>query len=401
MLRLSLHFRAWWRASKLSYIVAMNRPRSSSDTTMKDWRAAVTAPLTYRIGSSTLHFRLHLVLLSCLVSVAVLVLLSLSLTGSPTRRTQAVLDRPRQCPNSSRVLGVGGRYSLAVVADPDTESRAGDVWQSYLLRGSLLVRGEEVEVSWGQEELLTSNLGAAGRGMELSELQVFNGRLLTLDDRTGVVYSIEKDKVVPWVILSDGPGNVSKGFKAEWSTVVGDRLVVGGLGKEWTTTTGEILNHNPMWVKMVSCDGAVTHHDWRSHYLTVREAVGITWPGYMIHEAVCWSQVRREWTFLPRRMSKHKYDDVTDERMGSNVVIIADETFSSVRTMTVGKKRPTHGFSSCKFIPGTEDQLMVALKSEEIEGKVSTYMMVFNMQGKVLYDEQKIGDRKFEGVEFV
>ena len=146
---------------------------------------------------------------------------------------------------------------------------------------------------------------------------------------------------------------------------------------------------------------AVSHHDWRSHYLTVRQAGGITWPGYMIHEAVCWSQVRREWTFLPRRMSKNKYDDVTDERMGSNIIIIADENFSRLRTVTVGEKIPTHGFSSCKFIPGTDDQLMVALKSEEIEGKVATYMMVFNMEGKVLFQEEKIGDRKFEGIEFL
>lgn len=47
--------------------------------------------------------------------------------------------------------------------------------------------------------------------MELSELVVFDGSLITVDDRTGVVYKIIKDQVVPWVILSDGPGDVSKG----------------------------------------------------------------------------------------------------------------------------------------------------------------------------------------------
>lgn len=361
----------------------------------------MSAPLTYRIGSSTLHFRLHLVFLSCLISVAVLLLLGLSLTGSPTRASPGEVGRPEQCPLTTQIRSRGGRYRLAVVADPDTDSKTGDGWQSYLMTGELVVRGDQVQVTWGQEKVLTTNLGAGGRGMELSELQRFSGRLLTLDDRTGVVYSIEGDTVVPWVILSDGPGNVTKGFKAEWSTVVGDRMVVGGLGKEWTTTTGEIINYHPMWVKMISCEGAVTHHDWRSHYLAVREAVGISWPGYMIHEAVCWSHIRREWTFLPRRMSKNKYDDVTDERMGSNVIIIADENFSRLRTVRVGERVPTHGFSSCKFIPGTEDQLMVALKSEEIEGKVATYMMVFNMEGKVLFQEDKIGDRKFEGIEFV
>lgn len=47
--------------------------------------------------------------------------------------------------------------------------------------------------------------------MELSELVVFNGHLYTVDDHTGVVYRIEGDKAVPWVILPDGDGTVSKG----------------------------------------------------------------------------------------------------------------------------------------------------------------------------------------------
>ena len=53
--------------------------------------------------------------------------------------------------------------------------------------------------------------------MELSELVVFDGSLITVDDRTGVVYKINKDQVVPWVILSDGPGDVSKGLIIRWT----------------------------------------------------------------------------------------------------------------------------------------------------------------------------------------
>lgn len=47
--------------------------------------------------------------------------------------------------------------------------------------------------------------------MELSELVVFNGHLYTVDDHTGVVYRIEGNRAVPWVILPDGDGTVSKG----------------------------------------------------------------------------------------------------------------------------------------------------------------------------------------------
>ena len=48
--------------------------------------------------------------------------------------------------------------------------------------------------------------------MELSDLLVFNGRLYSIDDRTGIVYEIENNKkIFPWVILSDGNGHEIKG----------------------------------------------------------------------------------------------------------------------------------------------------------------------------------------------
>ena len=44
---------------------------------------------------------------------------------------------------------------------------------------------------------------------------------------------------------------------------------------------------------------------------------------------------------------------------------------------------------------------MVALKTEENEGRISSYILVFNMEGRLLLPETKIGDKKFEGIEFV
>ena len=52
-------------------------------------------------------------------------------------------------------------------------------------------------------------------------------------------------------------------------------------------------------------------------------------------------------------------------------------------------------------MPGTQDKVIIALKSEELEGKIATYVLVFNIDGTILYPETKIGDLKFEGVEFV
>lgn len=110
----------------------------------------------------------------------------------------------------------GIRYRIGVIADLDTNSRSqkDNTWFSFLKRGHLLVSdsGDRVSVEWDPETVvLESHLSEKGRGMELSELVAFNGHLFSVDDRTGVVYRIEGNRAVPWVILPDGDGSVSKG----------------------------------------------------------------------------------------------------------------------------------------------------------------------------------------------
>ena len=128
--------------------------------------------------------------------------------------------------------------------------------------------------------------------MELSELIVFNGKLYAIDDRTGIIYEVDtqENRVIPWVVLTDGNGRETKGFKSEWATVKNETLIVGGHGREWTTRTGELVNHNPMWVKTISTRGIVEHYDWTHNYEKLRESVGIVFPGYMIHESCTWSE---------------------------------------------------------------------------------------------------------------
>lgn len=67
----------------------------------------------------------------------------------------------------------------------------------------------------------------------------------------------------------------------------------------------------------------------------------------------------------------------------------------------VGTLVPTHGFSSFKFIPNTDDQIIVALKSEEDNGRIATYVMAFTLDGRFLLPETKIGTVKYEGIEFI
>ncbi|CAG5929035.1 unnamed protein product [Menidia menidia] len=256
-------------------------------------------------------------------------------------------------------------------------------------RGHLTVSGggEQLEVEWDPDVL--------------SELVVFNGHLYSVDDRTGVVYRIQGSQAVPWVILPDGDGSVSKGFKAEWLAVKDERLYVGGLGKEWTTTSGEVVNNNPEWVKVVGPTGAVRHENWGPHYNALRSAAGIQPPGYLIHESAAWSSGLRRWFFLPRRASHDRYEEAADERRATNLLLSCPEDFSRISARRVGPLSPTHGFSSFRFIPGTGDRLVLALKSEEDAGRIATYITAFSLDGRVLMPEEKIGDVKYEGLEFI
>ncbi|XP_038557307.1 soluble calcium-activated nucleotidase 1 isoform X2 [Micropterus salmoides] len=300
----------------------------------------------------------------------------------------------------------GTRYRIGVIADLDTSSRSDKklTWFSYMRRGYLLVSqsGDKVAVQWDADRvMLESHLSEKGRGMELSELVVFNGKLYSVDDRTGVVYHIDGDKAVPWVILPDGDGNVAKGFKAEWMAVKDKHLYVGGLGKEWTTTEGVFVNNNPEWVKVVGFRGDVQHENWVPKYKSLKSAAGIEPPGYLIHESAAWSDTLQRWFFLPRRASKDRYEETADERRATNLVLSCSPDFKDIIVSRVGPLNPTHGFSSFKFVPNTDDQIILTLKSEEDAGKIATYIMAFTLDGRILLPETKIGDVKYEGLEFI
>ncbi|CAB4054612.1 CANT1 [Lepeophtheirus salmonis] len=304
------------------------------------------------------------------------------------------------------------RYRIGIIADLDTNSKNGsDSWRSFFKSGYLTQIGiGKYGVKFDEDFTeVRSKLNYGGRGMELSELVVFNGGLYSCDDRTGVIYklSITSKGVQPiaWVILPDGNGNEVKGFKCEWMTVKDEYLFVGGLGKEWTTPNGVVLNHNPMYIKKISMNGEVEHIKWVDEYLAVRGAAGITAPGYMIHEAVEWSPVHEKWFFLPRRASKDKYDDVVDEVKGTNFLLKMNSNDLGIEVLRVGRSEkiefPSHGFSSFKFIPGSRDRHILALKSEEYKGSITSYITVIDYEGNILMPETKIGNYKFEGIEFI
>jgi len=300
-------------------------------------------------------------------------------------------------------------YKFGIISDKDKNSKKvkdgkNTLWHSIFKRGILTrVDDDRYEITWDEEVELNSLYSEEGRGMELSELIYWKGDLLSCDDRSGIIYKItEHHKVIPTYVLTRGDGINDRGFKCEWMSVKDDKLYIGSIGKEWTDGSGNIIDAKVnMYIKTIDQKNTISHIDWTDNYNKLREQLGVLHPGYMIHEAVNWNPVTKEWYFLPRRVSKEVYNEQQDERRGANVIIVANENFSKFNVARIGDIIPERGFSSFKFIPGRENEI-IALKSVEDGNNILTYMTIFDHNtGKILLHDTKVGDDKFEGVEIL
>lgn len=317
------------------------------------------------------------------------------------------------------------KFRFAAVTDLDQLSLMKDekkmTFRSLLLPGTITRDVQINKYSMVMEETRTlkTQHNEAGRGAEFSELTIFNNHLLTFDDRTGDVFEIMNEKngknsfVAPRYVITEGNGDTDKGMKWEWSTVKDGLLYIGSMGKEYTRSDGSIANANNLWITIMDSHGEFRRFNWTDQYNFIRDVLGCKSPGYVIHEAIRWSPHMRKWVFMPRRISTKDYDDVLDEKRGSNKVVIVDEKFTHAKIVEVkmASKDGLHGFSSFAFVPGTNDEHAIALRSveEDCAGddldvcKQRSYIVIFDvLTGEVLMDEVKIKeDMKFEGIEFV
>lgn len=300
-------------------------------------------------------------------------------------------------------------YKLMIVSDLDKKSRVMNdkkgKWKSYLKKAELRCDGlKSCTIHWLEDQEIFTKFSEAGRGMELSALTAFNNHLYAFDDRTGIAFELVKgNKAIPRYILMAGNGDTMKGQKSEWATVKDGKMIVGSLGREYIRKDGKIENNHFMWVSVINEKGSVSHEDWTEQYNKLRNAVHCKYPGYLTHEAINWSSARRKWVILPRRVSSEPYDEVEDESRGSNIIIFASEDFNKIEIKHITKSIPTRGFSEFKFLPGTGDRVIVAIKSEENEKQqtYNSYITVFTIDGTILLDETEIpGNHKFEGLEF-
>ncbi|KAI2502370.1 Apyrase [Fragilaria crotonensis] len=231
-----------------------------------------------------------------------------------------------------------------------------------------------------------------------SKKPLFKSHLLPGILKTGTVYEILNKKagtesfVVPRFVVTEGSGDTDKGMKWEWATIKNGELYLGSMGKEYTNPDGSIANTNNLWISILSPRGELRRVDWSEKYNIVRKA---------------------SWLFLPRRISAEAYDENTDERKGSNKLVLIDDKFTTPEVVEIKIKDfdPLHGFSTVAFVPGSKDRHALAIRSveEDCVGaedtcKQRSYFIVIDvLTGDVLMDEVKSPDDglKFEGVEFV
>jgi hypothetical protein len=245
------------------------------------------------------------------------------------------------------------RFRIGFVADQDSDSfveRDGEkVWLSYLRWASLVYDGSTYSIDLGYEHQLDMLTGAdqSNRGAEFSALELYNGKLLTMDDRTGSVLEICKaasgasGNVLQVQPLLDGAGSPvmakaggqespsgreKASMKMEWSTTKGDALIIGSTGAPKFGRDGEIENEDCLWAKSIDANAGfkVSNLDWRQNFNTLRTACGCAdgaAGGYVTHESGRWSSEHNAWFFFPRKVSREKFDPELDVARCGNLML--------------------------------------------------------------------------------
>jgi len=316
----------------------------------------------------------------------------------------------------------GTGFPLALVADQDEASAGPEGYTSYLAFGKLVYDGALGDKSYrvdlkSEEPIRTARGDKAGRGAEYSALEVFAGRLITADDRTGAL-----DEIVPCgdgfnfrvqpfedaeggeMAMRMGDGSKNKPLKCEWSTQKGGKMLIGSTGKERTDDDGNVVHEGEMWVKEIDpATLKIEHCDWRPMYNSLRAAAQCPHgAGYMIHEGARWSDAHQQWFFMPRKMSREPYDEVIDAGKCVNLMMTCSDPAPAdgegILMQPYLTKMNQRGCSDFLFVPGTNDAHMFMLRTDEsLEGEISTYAAVIDLEANVLMAETLVAtERKFE-----
>jgi len=108
--------------------------------------------------------------------------------------------------------------------------------------------------------------------------------------------------------------------------------------------------------------------------------------------------------FLPRKESNTTpYDEILDQRLGSNLLLVASEDFSQIDVQRIGPLESELGFTSMKLVPDTNE--ILAIKVLEIDDQTKTFITAFDLQGNFYLEpkwmELVSSTIKYEGLAFL
>ena len=171
---------------------------------------------SYRIGNTTIEFQKQPLIFVMIVFALILILYFKYSGGLNSQKYHYEHDfihiekndgYNHTYPLTKPIITPRGlKYRISIIADPDTDSKVikqlitsmsiifqnnvlqvegkPNLWKSYLKRGYLIWddTNDKVSIEWDDnEDELTSSFSTGGRGMELSDLVVFNGNLYTCE----------------------------------------------------------------------------------------------------------------------------------------------------------------------------------------------------------------------------
>jgi len=138
--------------------------------------------------------------------------------SAPTNESEITQNINTKYPLTDPILLSNGsvKYRIAIISDLDADSKLKAYkWHSYYKKGYLTINAmhSNVSIEWdsSKDQEFENGFSLSGRGLELSELVTYNGQLITVDDKTGFVYIIEDNRLIPWVIIMQGDGHSERG----------------------------------------------------------------------------------------------------------------------------------------------------------------------------------------------
>lgn len=207
-----------------------------------------------------------------------------------------------------------------MISDEDRKSGsyAKNHWSSFYLQGYLTYypSTRRVEIKFDEyKHKVTNRFANNKRGLELSELIVFNGKLYTCDDKTGIIYELtesnstveistldSKDplninynntyKLIPSLIIADGDGRQDEVFKCEWLVVKDHQLYIGSFGRDFHLNKKTKFSS---FIKRVNLNGLIEHLNWTDNFVKLTNSLNLEKDGYISHETAMFSSITNKW----------------------------------------------------------------------------------------------------------